>query len=106
MFRNKINKYLIRAGYTQMNNRWALDKHMAPLSTCRLWFFTWMAILLNLLKSCFKTIKSNSANVVMVNFYSLMLLFLKTGVIIMVTHKQEMEWHNHHAGDIPITLVT
>ena len=36
MFKNRINRYLIRAGYTYMRNCWTLDKPMASLSTCHL----------------------------------------------------------------------
>ena len=33
-FKNKIDTYLIRAGYTSVNNCCTLDKPMASLSTC------------------------------------------------------------------------
>ena len=48
MFKNRIDKYLRRAGYTEMNNCWTLNKPMASLSTCHLFF----AMIGNLVKSC------------------------------------------------------
>ena len=36
MFKNKVDTYLRRAGYTSMTNCWVLDKPMASLSTCHL----------------------------------------------------------------------
>ena len=45
MFKNKIYKYLKRAGYI------SLKKPMVSLSTCPLDLLPWMAILLNLGKS-------------------------------------------------------
>ena len=53
MFKNKVDKYVRKAGYTEINNNcWPLDKTMASLSTCSLGVFSWMAISLNLAK-CF-----------------------------------------------------
>ena len=34
MFKNKVDPYLRRAGYTLVKNYWTLDKLMASLSTC------------------------------------------------------------------------
>ena len=36
VFKNKVDKYLRRAGYTYIKNVWTLDKPMASLSTCHL----------------------------------------------------------------------
>ena len=35
MFKNKIDRYMIRAGYTEIKN-WTFDKPMASLLTCRM----------------------------------------------------------------------
>ena len=50
MIKNKVDKYLRRAGYTSMKNGWTLDKRMASLSTCHIWAF---ALHGNLAKSAF-----------------------------------------------------
>ena len=45
---NKIDIYLIMAGYIEMTNRWALDKSMSSLSTCHLnRLVLWTAIMFN-----------------------------------------------------------
>ena len=49
MFKNKIDKYLRRTGYTEMKDSWTLDKSMASLSTCHFSFLPWMAVLLKIL---------------------------------------------------------
>ena len=36
MFKDKVDTYLRRAGYTSMKTVWTLDKPMASLSTCHL----------------------------------------------------------------------
>ena len=46
MFKNRIDRYMIRAGYT---NGWTLDKPMASLSTCHLELVVWDG---SIVKSC------------------------------------------------------
>lgn len=46
MFNGKIDKYLRRTGYTNIYNRWTLDKSNASLLTCLLIFYK------NLIKYC------------------------------------------------------
>ena len=36
MFKNKVDTYLRRAGYTLMKKFWTLDKQMVSFSTCHL----------------------------------------------------------------------
>ena len=49
MFKDRIDIYLIRAGYTYMIKWLTLDKPMASLSTCHLELVVWDG---NLFKSC------------------------------------------------------
>ena len=47
MFKNKIDKYLRRVGYTQMKKFVTLDKPVASLSTCHLGICLGMEIFIN-----------------------------------------------------------
>ena len=46
MFKNKIDKYHRKTGYTSIG--WTLDKPMASLFTCHQGVLPWITILLNL----------------------------------------------------------